>query len=187
MRKVLDVGHGGVPFGNPLNAEFSSFAARFPAGYEYHGIDNPYVPSDPLKRPGQIVKNEQVAAIEEASGISPHPRIYFHRMDARALSFAAFTFSEAHLHSFVTDPRVTERDVKAVLLEVHRVLVEGGICLISGEKGRSIEPKWLATAMAAQELGFSTAKGTIEGLSAFATDISMNPSFEGGAFIGLLK
>ena len=187
MRRVLEIGHGGMPFGNPLNADFRSFADRFPAGYEYHGIDNPYVPSDPLKRPGQNVKNEQIELIEDASRAAPHPRIFFHRMDARKMTFGPSMFHEAHMHNFVTDPRVTGEDILKVLIGVRRALMAGGVCLISGEKGKSVEPRWLGTAIAIQDAGFSTASGGIDQLTAFADDICMNPSFADGAFIGLVK
>ncbi len=188
MRKVIEIGHGGLPFGNPLNQDFRSFARKFPPGVEYHGVDYPTIPQDPLKRPGQIVKNEEIAAIEEQSGRFPHPRIHFYHMDARALAFGDSLFHEAHIHNFVTDPRVSEDDIRAVLSEVRRVLVEGGVCLISGEKGRRVEPKWLATAIAIQDAGLSTIVGKkLRAITMFASDVILNHSFLDGAFIAVEK
>ncbi len=188
MRRVLEIGHGGVPLGNPMNVDFRSFAARFPPDAEYHGIDNPYIPDDILAIAGQLVKNEDIEAIEERSRRFPHPRISFYRMDARALAFAASTFHEAHLHNFVTDPRISEKDVSAVISEVRRVLVEGGVCLISGEKGRRVEPRWLATALAIQDAGLATIAGKEIGqITVFADDVVLNQSFQDGAFIAVEK
>lgn len=188
MRRVLEVGHGGIPLGNPLNADFSRFAAMFPPDTVYHGIDNPFMPSDPLAVTGQLIKNQDIAALETRSRAHPHPRIHLHRMDGRKLAFPDGSFDEAHLHNFVTDPRVSIRDVEQVISEVRRVLAGTGILLLSGDSGASLESKWFATALALQDNGFDEISGRpLKELTAFPDDVVLNISYESGVFMVLDK
>ncbi len=188
MRRVLEVGHGGVPLGNPLNAELSNFAARFPPGVSYHGVDNPFLPDDFMQQSGQLIKNQDIAALEAKLRAHPHPGIHLHRMDGRALAFPASSFEEVHLHNIVTDPRISLEDSRKMILEIARVLADSGVFFISGEEGARNERVWGEVAMSLNELGFSVIKGRpATELTAFPDDIVLNSSYESGVFLALEK
>jgi hypothetical protein len=183
MRRILDVGHGGFPIGNPLNEDLSSFARRLPPGLEYHGIDLP--PGrvvGPLS--GDIVKARDILRLESMLDEGMTGRIFLHRMDARNLAFGDRSFEEVHMHNLITDPRLSPKDVMAFVSEAGRVLSAGGILLISGEAGNYAVGKWMAADDALRPMGLIPSPGD---LGELAEDVANCYGYCSGILLSVRK
>ncbi len=127
MRRILDIGHGGVPIGLGTLRHFSRI---LPPDTAYYGIDLP-VKKQPIE---QNPREAQMLELEsEYKRFSPQNIFLFH-MDARNLGFRNWMFDEVHLHWIVTAPGVSVGDVWDMMRESARVLRRGGSCIITGEE-----------------------------------------------------
>lgn len=130
MRRILEIGHGGIPFSCGDYCKAKNFAAKLPPDVLYCGVDLPRTKDN--MRAHYTSNFERQYHEVSGSGIA------LLGMDAAQMAFKDGVFDEAHMHNVVTDYLVPASCVRRMLGEVFRVLKEGGSLIITGEAGSQI-------------------------------------------------
>lgn len=173
MRKVLEMGYGGFPFGRSSNFDIASFSRKLPPETIYFGIDHPTRPDASMAHLSTMIALECVHALERECQIQRPRRVHLLRMDARQTRFSNAVFDEVHLHNVITDPRVTEGDVRSFVSEASRLLAPGGVFIASCEASCTGEARFTELQVHVLESGLENlGRAVFDGVTAFAEELS---------------
>jgi len=167
MRRILEIGHGGIPFSYGNYCKAKNFAAELPPDVLYCGVDIPRTKhgirahcTSGFERQYREVSNRGVALLG---------------MDATQMAFRDGVFDEAHMHNVVTDYLVPASCVRRILREIFRVLRDGGSLIITGEAGSQI---FHDSSLSVEDAGFSLCSpSSLSAHTIFAEPILRGHSF----------
>jgi len=144
MRRILEIGHGGIPFSYGDNCRVKNFAAKLPPDVLYCGVDMPST-RDAVRAHNTSIFERQYRKVSPG-------RVALLGMDAAQLAFRDGVFDEAHMHNVVTDYLVPASCVRRMLREIFRVLKDGGSLIITGEAGSKV---FHDSSLSVEDAGFS--------------------------------